>query len=259
MTHSDIAESLEAAREFDELIDQALDEREQRYGLPVFEHHHLRRMRVSRLVERYRDGGVFPSARTPGVVARAIDVKLQTYVTGEIIPGLVNEHYYWRVNSNPGLAEMASIKLLMVSLHQDMITKSRILWERIMGWVYFIETGSEDIPRSGRRSAKRAFFEMCSSTPHWKWMGAYEQPLTDFDNRFRTPEVHKLSMLRARLMRGDEPDGIGNELMSLLNHALNQIWDNVESIVGGGGVVSLGSAHMPVDGDGNVNPFDQWG
>jgi hypothetical protein len=259
---SDGAESVEAATEFDAFIDRALDEREKAYGYPVFEHHHLRRMRVGSLALAYRDGGVFPSERTSGVIARAIDVKLQLYITGEIVPGLLNERYYARVNHNPALADSTSVKLVMLSLHQDMITKSRILWDRIMGWIYFIETGSEDIPRTARRSAKRRFFEMCRTTPRWRWMEAYEPTLTDFDDRFRTPEVHKRSVLRALLIKGDDLDGAANELMGLLNHAMNQIWENVESIVGGGGVVSLGSVHVPVD-DGNPiyerNPFDQWG
>lgn len=57
-------------------------------------------------------------------------------------------------------------------------------------------------------------------------------------------------------------DPFDNERMKMLNHAMNQIWDNIESIVSGGGVKSLGMAHMEVDEEGNMllepSPFDRW-
>lgn len=263
MTEGHTAGALGLAAHFDALVDQALDEREAAYGVPVFAHHHLRRLRVSSVAEAYLNGGVYPPERIDGVVARAVDVKLQLYITGEILPAMVNRYYYERVNREPEEASMASVKLVALSLHQDMITKSRILWDRIMGWVYFIETGRQDIPRTGRRSAKREFFRMCSVTPCWKWMTAYEPTISDFDNRLRTPEVHKRSTLRALLLRGETLESVTNEVLSLMGHAMNQIWDNVQSIVGGGGVVSLGKAHMLFGDQGNdnltENAFDVWG
>jgi hypothetical protein len=42
---------------------------------------------------------------------------------------------------------------------------------------------------------------------------------------------------------------------------MNQLWDNIASIVSGGGAISLGSVHMPAGADdlASVNPFDEWG
>lgn len=253
-------EPIRYASTFDELIDKALDERERNYGVAVFEHHHLRRMRVADLARLYRDRGEYPVDRLPGVVDRAVDVKLQLYLTGEITPALVNHHYYARVNAQPSDADLVSVKLMLLSLHQDMITKSRILWERVMGLIYFIETGAADIPKSNKRSAKSTFFRMCSSTPRWKWLVPYEPGIQGYDDAFRTPEVHKRSALRGLLMRGDDLVAPSNELMRLLNDAMNQVWDNIQSIVSGGGVISLGGVHLvdpedPISSD----PFAEWG
>jgi hypothetical protein len=242
------------AADFDQFIDRALDERETRYGLPVFDMHPLRRHRVLEFGEALRDGHVFPAAHQPGAISRAIDVKLQSYLT-ELVGVLVNEHYFTRVNADPTQAERASVQLMITSLHQDQITKSRILWKRIMGWVHHIETGA-DI--ASTRSVKRTFFKMCNGTPHWKWLAAYEPAVTAYDDRFRTPEVHKRSTLRASLMRGDDPTTIANDLLEIENLAMNQVWMNVQSIVGGGGVVSLGMVHGDF-ADTARDPFDEWG
>jgi hypothetical protein len=260
MTRDPVDTALSFATDFDSLIDRALAEREERYRFPVFDHHPLRRRRVHQFAEALRDGGVFPIERLPGAVDRAVDVKLQGYLT-ELVGGLINEHYFNRVNADPANAELASVQLMLTSLHQDEIAKSRILWERIMGWVHFIETGAGDIPRSSKRSAKRAFFDMCRTTPHWRWLAAYEPAVTEYDDRFRTPELHKRSTLRAWLMQGADAYQIGNDLLELQNMAMNQVWENVESIVGGGGVISLGGVHMGADANGLAggDPFAEWG
>ncbi len=240
---------MQTAETFDRLINDALDEREALYGHPVFENHHLRRMRITELVKGYLAGKRYPAERLVGVVDRAVDMKLQMYLTGEIPPAMMNAYYYDRINRVPSGAGPTSAKLVLLSLHQDVITKSRILWDRIMGLVYFIETGAEDIPRSAKRSAKRTFFEMCGSTPQWRWLTPYDALIAGYDDRFRTPEVHKRSTLRSLLMSGEDLSGPSNEILSLLNSAMNQVWDNVLSIVSGGGVISLGSVHMPPGGD----------
>jgi hypothetical protein len=264
MELDDFASSMEAATEFDAIVDRALDEREKQYGgAAVFRRHHLREKRVATIASAYRDGGVYPRERTPDFVARAIDVKLQFYVTGEVVSGLINRHYYSVVHEDPSAAKLESVRLLRLSLQQDLITKSRILWDRIMAWVYFIETGRDGIPRSGDRSAKRTFFDMCDTTPCWKWLGAYRADIMRYDERFRTPEVHSLSTLRARLMKNEDGNEIENEILGPLNDAMNQVWENIISIVSGGGVVSLGMPHQSRDENGDpdlsVNPFDEWG
>jgi len=102
---------------------------------------------------------------------------------------------------------------------------------------------------------------MCATTPKWKWAGAYKPMIDSYDDRFRTPEVHKRSVLRAMLTSGEPIDD--NELLELLGGAMNEVWSNVESIVNGGGVTRLGMAHSALDENGNPtlgsNPFETWG
>jgi hypothetical protein len=257
MSDDQVDRALRMAADFDALIDRALDERQEAYRFPVFDMHPLRRHRVHEFGEAFRDGQAFPLERLPGAIDRAIDVKLQSYLT-ELVGGLINDHYFTRVNADPAQAQRASVQLMLMSLHQDEITKSRILWERIMGWVHHIETGADDIRPSNKRSAKKIFFEMCRDTPRWRWLAAYEPAVTDYDDRFRTPEVHKRSTLRASLMHGEDPTKIANDLLALENMAMNQVWDNVQLIVGRGGVVSLGGVHIDQD-EATANVFDEWG
>lgn len=253
---SETSDALARAQEFDRLVDTALDERQVQYGHPVFEHHYLRTIRVAELAAAYSLGGTYPPDRLAGMVDRAIDVKLQIYLAGEVIPGMMNDMYFDRLGLDPSAKDLVSPKLVLVALNQDLIAKSRILWDRIMGLVYFIETGKEDIPRSRRRSAKATFFEMCESLPQWRWLIPYRPQIDYYDDRFRTPELHKRSALRAQLMSGDDLAADGNSLLSLLNHALNVVWENITSIVAGGGVVVLGGVHISDDDE---SSFDKWG
>jgi hypothetical protein len=249
-----VDDALQAAADFDTLIDRALDERQARYRFPVFDRDPLRVHRVLEFGDAFREGQVFPIERLPGAVQWAMDVKLQTYLT-LLVGGLVNEHYFGLVNDDPAQAELASVQLMVTSLHQDEIVKSRILWERIMGWVYQIETG-DDI--SVNRRVKRTFFAMCRDRPRWTCLAAYEPAVSAYDDSFRTPEVHKRSTLRARLMRGEDPTKIMNDLGTLVNLTMNGVWTNVESIVGGGGVRVLGGVHLTQAGE-TADLFDEWG
>jgi hypothetical protein len=99
---------------------------------------------------------------------------------------------------------------------------------------------------------------MCREAPRWKWLAAYESAVTAYDELFRTPEVHKPSTLRARLMRGKDPTKILNDLGTLVNLAMNGVWTNVESIVGGGGVRVLGGVDLMQTAD-TTDLFDEWG
>ncbi len=71
-----------------------------------------------------------------------------------------------------------------------LIGKSRILWERLMSLVYYMETGRE-IPKTGNGSVKSSFFSWIRTTPRWRYLEPYEQFLESFDASYRTPEYHK--------------------------------------------------------------------
>lgn len=254
-----IDDALAMADEFDALMQQANMEREVMHGLPDGFLRDFNPQSVRAFADSYLAGQVFPEDRMFDAVTRAIDVKLQSYICMQPL-GTMNSIYFDKVIANPDAAELVSLKLAVLSLNQDVIIKSRILWERIMGWVYLTETGRPDIPTSRRRSTKATFFAMCEETPRWYWLTAYKDRISQHDDLFRGPEVHKRSTLRADLMAGDDPTGITSTIISFLNLAMNQVWVNVTSIVGGGGVVALGNAHMdsPRVGAGE-NVFAVWG
>ncbi len=249
---------LELAAAFDTLIDQALDELQAGYGHPVYEDHPLRKNRVVDLAVAYRDNGEFSTEHLRQLVDRATDVKLQIYLTSMVTPGLLNIHCWGPIGEDPALASSAKLKLIELSLRQDLIVKSRILWERLMGLIYFIETGKPDVPKARSRSTRAAFFAMCRATPRWKWVVPYEPMVTAYDRMYRTPEVHKRSFLRAGLSREVDDGDLDTKLLQPLNDAMNQIWDNVRSIVGGGGVVSLGRVHVTFDEHGRPTGGEEW-
>jgi hypothetical protein len=62
-----------------------------------------------------------------------------------------------------------------------------------------------------------------------------------YDDRFRTPEFHKGSILRKELLGGAKIDL--NELLELVNRATNAIWENLTSIVGGGDAIHFTDLH----------------
>jgi len=253
-----LEDPLAGAAAFDALIDQALDELHACYGHPVYEGHPLRKNRVVDLARAYQDSGAPRADHLTLLVDRAMDVKLQLYLTSMVTPALLNVHCWGPVGEDPGLGNSAKLTLIELSLRQDLIVKSRILWERIMGLIYFIETGKPDLPKTSSKSTKAAFFKMCSATPRWKWVAAYEPMVTEYDQAYRTPEVHKRSFLRAKLVNDVDDGDLDTKLLQPLNDAMNQIWDNVLSIVKGGGVVSLGRVHVTFDEHGRPTGGEEW-
>ena len=145
--------------------------------------------------------------------------------------------------------------LVKLSLDQSVILKSRIVWERLMNLVFFIETGAElEAKVSRRKSKKAAFFDFVHDNPKWRFLAAYEKEISAYDDSFRTPEAHKNSFLRSAFLNGRDIDG--NAILTLLNHALNTIWENTLSIMEGRPVTHFSGVHIDASGqiDGKYLP-----
>ena len=56
--------------------------------------------------------------------------------------------------------------------------------------------------------------------------------LQDYEDSFRTPELHKGSVLRAELLGKRTIDP--NKLLELVNRSMVIFWENTLSIIGGG-------------------------
>jgi hypothetical protein len=171
----------------------------------------------------------------------------------------MNECYFLPIHHEPGRADEMSIRLVRLSLRQDLIVKARILWERIMRLIYLVQTGEKDIPRSGSRSVKTNFFAMCEEHGRWRWVMAYRPQIHNFDDILRTPEVHGPSTLRKMLLRATEPADLDQSMLSMLSAGMNEIWTNIESILRGQGVNHLSGTHIFQVEDGASDVFAVWG
>ena len=71
------------------------------------------------------------------------------------------------------------------NIDQTIIAKSRIFWDRLMNLIYYLETRSlleEQV--SDRKSKRKAFFQLASTTPRWRFLEPYEKDLNVGLSRF---------------------------------------------------------------------------
>ena len=99
-----------------------------------------------------------------------------------------------------------------------------------MNFIYFLETGV-NLEDTVRKRSKRRFFKFANASPRWKWLADYENDLNEFDDHLRTPEFHKMSALRKRLMNNQGHDS--HEILTINNIANNVMWHNILSIITG--------------------------
>jgi hypothetical protein len=132
-----------------------------------------------------------------------------------------------------------------------MIGRSRIAWEKLMRAVYYLETG-RDLQPSGSRSYKSKFFDWVSGQPKWRFLEPYKSVVVKHDDRFRTGEFHKGSVLRRVVLGHEMPDL--NEIMELSNSMLNGIWPNILEVVRGGWPRHFNNLHFISESDFQVDP-----
>ena len=182
--------------------------------------------------DTYLKFGVYPNDRLQQVIFNLMDIKLQFYYIIEVDIALYNSLVYVDGYDEKKLERNPYILLKRFSLDQSLISKSRILWERIMNLIYFLETGEIlELKKSNKKSKRKIFFEFINQTPKWHFIKLYDQTLLDYDNNFRTPEFHKSSVLRAELFDNRKNDT--NKMLGLVNIASNALWENMIAIISG--------------------------
>lgn len=185
--------------------------------------------RLVPFVEAYQSGP-YPAERLTGLVYRFTEVRLQIeYVVINI--GLENQHYYSSAAMQPVPPVSPRLVLTRMALHQAVIGSSRAGWEKLMRSVYFMETGHKELPRTSARSAKTAFFDWAATEDKWRFLTAYRDIVAEHDEKFRTPEYHTNSVLRARIQGRDKVDP--DKLLALTNYMQGVIWPNIIAIAGG--------------------------
>ena len=217
--------------QFDDLIAEALS---RKYGCvygpaapQLLEHNTLLRWKLVGFIGRYTSTGIYPPANLSGTVYRLMDTVLQLYYILEVDLGIYNKLYYDDPSYSDHEILPPDLLLRRLSFDQNLIGKSRVLWERLMQAIYFLEHGK---PIEGK-SVKGRFFAWVRTEPKWLFLEPYERVVEEFDSKFRTPEFHKGSILLKELM-GNAPTS-PNDLLELVNRAMNTIWENLLSIVGG--------------------------
>jgi hypothetical protein len=161
------------------------------------------------------------------LVHALFDIKLQMFYIGEVDMGLYNTVLYSRGYNPDNPTPYASIKKL--SLDQNVIVKSRILWERMINFASIYISG-EEVKVSSGKSKKGKFAKLVEGTP-WAFLKDYWKTLEWFDNTLRTPEVHSGSVLRKNLIHMDKE--FDNSMLVLYNIAINLFYPNIMAITAG--------------------------
>jgi hypothetical protein len=161
-----------------------------------------------------------------------MDFKLQLSYLLEVDAGLHNKLVYQLGYDKKNPHNTPHLLLTLQSINQSIIFKSRILWERGINLIYFLETGNEiENKVSGNKSKRKIFFDFAKSSSKWKFMLDYRNVIDRYDQNFRSPESHKNSVLRAELIGNKTIDS--NEILDLLNYGINVIWQGIIEIISG--------------------------
>lgn len=195
----------------------------------ILEHNTISRMSIREFAESYAEQTFYPHDRIHALVYFLFDFKIELFFIMELDMGLYNHLIYNLGYDNSSIAENPYILLRRLSLDQTVILKSRILWERTMNFVYFLETGVE-LEVSGRKSKKAKFFQLIKDN-RWSFLLDYKDYIDWFDDKLRTPEVHKSSTLRKAFQSGSHPPS--EKVDAFINIITNVFWGNMLSIVKG--------------------------
>lgn len=193
------------------------------------EHNLMSRMSIREFAESYAEQTSYPHDRIQTLVYLLFDFKIELFFILELDIGLYNHLIYNLGYDNSSIVDNPYIHLRRLSLDQTVILKSRILWERTMNFVYFLETGVE-LEISGRKSKKAKFFKFIEDN-RWSFLLDYKDYVDWFDDKLRTPEVHKFSTLRKSFQDRSYPSS--EKVLAFTNLIINVFWENMLSIVKG--------------------------
>lgn len=178
--------------------------------------------------EPYRSAGVYPIDRLPELAYAVMDLKMQLYFVASVGPGTWNallSGTEFRLRDDP--ISRPGLYFQHLYLMQVDISQTRILWDRLMGFVYRLEEGRE-VPG---KSIRRAFFKQLPRwSPRWDVLAEWQVRIDKYDRLFRTPEFHKNSTLRASIFReAIDPNDVG----ALRAPVMNGFWDVLKANVVG--------------------------
>jgi hypothetical protein len=247
----DLQAKLTAARsdleEFERMISDVVTRNHRSYFPGDFAEHLIDNDPVLRwrLVDDFFDPyitiGRYDLANLPRLAYRIIDLKLQYYNVAQIMPGI---HNHLLGDSPFSLAEpleTPGLYLQHLCLMQAWIAQARILWDRLMSFIFILEEGREP----GKSIRKDFFKSIPSWCGRWDQFLEFERRIDKYDRIYRTPEFHKNSVLRASLTNQEPIDP--NEIAALVSPVMNGFWglliDNINGIQSN--IISLGRTIDP--------------
>jgi hypothetical protein len=180
------------------------------------------------LFDVYQKAGVYPVDRLPGFMDRLIDTKLQLHFVTNVLPATQNIVVYLAGFDEKNPLATPNLQLARLSYSQATIGQSRVLWDRLMRLIYFLEEGQDPPGKSVRR---RFFRTLPRWSPRWDLLKEWESEIDAYDQAYRTPEYHKGSILKKELLGGGKVDP--NSLMSLLTPIMNGMWTLIMTNVQG--------------------------
>lgn len=160
----------------------------------------------------------FPKCDSRILIEYLFDIKMQLFFILDVEMGKYNLIYN-EIRSFSEIKDKPLLALKKLSLDQNLIVKNRILWERVMNFIFYLIQGKKF---EGKKSKK--FFEVIENTK-WEYLKFYKPLIKILDERWRTGEVHKGSVLRGLFLRGNLADHY--EINEITNVVLNSFWPNL--------------------------------
>lgn len=184
----------EIASEFENILKSALEQKYGQYQPEIREHllevSPVRRWHLGKFLDTYMSAGSYPTERLERLIYKLFDIKLQLYYILEVDLGLYNRLVYDRGYDKDNSLALPHVFLTRLSLDQSLIAKSRILWERIMNFVFYLENGEElEEKVSGRRSKRKVFFDFSRGNLRWRFLEPYESVLQEYEDSYRAPRI----------------------------------------------------------------------
>ena len=176
----------------------------------------------------YQAQSAYPIDRLEKLIHLLMDVKIQLFFILELDIGLYNRLIADQGFTSENINRNPYMVLRKFSLDQNLIIKSRILFERVMNLIYFLETGKD---LEVGRSKKSKFFKFSAQSGKWAFWEDYREYIEWFDNSLRLPEVHKGSILKKHFMaKTIVPD---EKILTFSNIIMNVFWPSLIGAIQG--------------------------
>ncbi|MGI0491650.1 hypothetical protein ACN4EG_07545 [Alkalinema pantanalense CENA528] len=161
-------------------------------------------------------------------------------------------HFLDGSDSNNPLCLNSKMQVIFASTRQASIISSRIGFECLMEFVYFVENKRLISSKKSKLGNFRKW--LCSSQNRFGWLIFYLVIVYEFNQRHRTPEVHGTSYIAIDALRCEDfsmPDSEFNAINLDLN-----IWRSILVTLNEG--KSLPSCSLDVDYQELFQDFDNW-